>query len=125
MPIGYVVPVVLLAFCTWVAVIGPRPAHTTPSFWAFWVTFLINEQPFVAFALLAVLTLSTLAQGDLASPVGLAAFAVALFTVAGLAILVKRAAMAGEVLRRALTDGAGIVLPPARRSWAHILFAPF
>src|SRR4051794_34530534 len=122
MPIGYVIPVAILAFCTAVAVIGPRPPHTTPSYWGFWVSFLISEQPFVAFYLLAVPTVLAFVQGDLASPVGLAAFAVAVLTAIGLAVLVRRALSAGAVLRRTLADGAGIELPPSRRPWARILF---
>jgi acetyl esterase/lipase len=124
MPIGYVIPVVLIAFCTTVAVIGPRPPHSTPSYWGYWATFQINEQPFVAFYLLAIPTVLAFAQGDLASPGGLAAFAVAVLTVAGLAVLVRRALRAGPAVRRALADGAGIDLPLRRRPWAHILFAP-
>jgi acetyl esterase/lipase len=124
MPVGYLIPVALLAFCTTVAVIGPRPAHTTQYYWGYWVTFQINEQPFVAFYLLAVPTVVAFAQGDLASPGGLATFAVAVLTVAGLAVLVRRALRAGPVLRLALADGAGITIPPARRPWARILFAP-
>ena len=44
MPIGYAVSVALLAFGTFTAVIGPRPDHTTPNYWAFWVTFLIIDK---------------------------------------------------------------------------------
>jgi hypothetical protein len=123
MPIGYIIPVVLIAFCTTVAVIGPRPPHSTPSYWGYWLTFQINEQPFVAFYLLAIPTVLAFAQGDLASPGGLTAFAVAVLTVAGLAVLVRRALRAGPAVRRALAD-ACIDLPLHRRPWAHILFAP-
>jgi hypothetical protein len=62
MPIGYAIPVVLLAFCTVVAVIGPRPA---PSYWGFWATFLINEQPFVPIYVLVANSALAFAQGDL------------------------------------------------------------
>jgi acetyl esterase/lipase len=122
-PVGYIFNVVLVGFCTAVAIIGPRPAHTTPSYWGFWATFLINEQPFVAFYLLAAATILAAGEGDLASPGGLAAFGVALLTVPGLAELVRRALTTGPVLRRTLRD-AGIEIPPARRPWARILFPP-
>jgi acetyl esterase/lipase len=125
MPIGYVFSVVLLAFCTAAAVAAPRPAHTTPSYWSFWATFLINELPFVALYLLAADTALAAAQGDLASPAGLTGLAVAVLTAVGLAVLVRRALSTGAVLRRALADGAGIEIPAARRRWAHILLAPF
>lgn len=125
MPIGYVISVALLAICTATAVIGPRPAHTTQGYWGFWVTFLINELPFVALYALAADSLLAFTEGDLSSPGGLIAFAVAVLTAAGLAVLIRRALGTGAVLRRALAADAGIELPPVRRPWAHILLAPF
>jgi len=124
-PIGYVFSVALLAFCAATAMIGPRPAHTTQSYWGFWVTFLINELPLFALYALAGDSILAFVQGDLASPGGLVAFAVAVLTAAGLAVLVRRALPTGAVLRRAFADDAGIDLRPARRPWAHILLAPF
>jgi acetyl esterase/lipase len=119
-PFGYVFSIALLAFATATAVIGPRPAHTTPSYWGVWVTFLINELPFLALYLLAADSALAFAQGDLASPGGLAGFALAVLTAAGLGILIRRALATGAVLRQALPE-----LPPTRRPWAHILLAPF
>lgn len=123
MPIGYAIPVALLAFCTAVALIGPRPPHTTPSFWGYWVTFQINEVPIVAVYVLVAISALAYAQGDLASIGGLIAFSVAVLTVIGLAELARRALPAGPALRRALAE-AGIDLAPARLPWAHILLAP-
>jgi acetyl esterase/lipase len=123
MPFGYLFPVLLIGFCTAVAVIGPRPPHSTPSYWAYWVTFLINEQPFVAFYLLVAATVPAWLQGDLASPGGLAALGVAVLDVMGLAVLVRRALRTGPALRRALAEG-GIDYAPGRRPWVRILFAP-
>src|ERR1700759_5269375 len=120
-PIGYVFSIALLAFCTATAVIGPRPAHTTQSYWGFWVTFMINELPFLALYALAADSLLALSEGDLDSPVGLIAFAAAVLTAAGRAVLIRRALGTGAVLRRALADDAGIELPPVRRPWVHIL----
>jgi acetyl esterase/lipase len=124
-PFGYVFSVLLLAFCTATAVIGPRPARTTEGYWGFWVTYLINELPFPALYALAAMSALAYAQGDLTSPGGLIAFAVALLTAAGLTVLIRRALATGAALRRALADDAGITLPPARRPWARILLAPF
>jgi acetyl esterase/lipase len=127
MPIGYLISVALPAFCTATAVIGPRPAHTTPGFWGFWATYLINELPFLALYALAADSVLAFAQGDLASPGGLAAFAVAVLSAAGLAVLIRRALPTGAVLRRAFAE-AGIELPTPttsrRRPWAHVLLAP-
>jgi acetyl esterase/lipase len=122
-PIGYVFSVALLAFCTATMVIGPRPPHTTQNYWGFWVTYLINELPFLALYALVLDTLLAFSQGDLASPGGLVALGVAVLTVAGLAVLVQRALRTGAVLRRSLAE-AGIELPPMRRPWARILLAP-
>ena len=124
MPFGYAIPVAVLAFCTAVAVVAPRPAHSSPTYWGFLVTFQINELPFQTLFILAAITVFALAEGDLASPGGLAAAALAVLTAAGLAVLARRALPTGAVLRTALAAG-GVDLPPARRPWAHILFAPF
>jgi len=124
-PIGYGIAVAYLAFCTATAVIGPRPAQSTRIYWGFWATFMINELPFLALYALAGSSILAFVQGDLASPGGLVAFAVAVLTGAGLAVLVRRALPTGAVLRRALADDAGIELRAARPPWAHILLAPF
>lgn len=129
MPIGYLITVALLLICTAVAVIGPRPGHTTPSHWSYWLTFQFNELPFIAAYVLAGSTLLAFAQGDLGSPGGLAGLAAAALTVAGLVVLVSRALRTGPVLRRALADGVdaggrAIALPETRRPWRHILLAP-
>jgi acetyl esterase/lipase len=123
MPYGYLFPVVLIGFCTVVAVIGPRPPHTTPSYWSFWVTFLINEQPFLVFYLLVAATVPAWLQGDLASPGGLVALGIAVLDVVGLAVLARRALPTGPALRRALAEG-GIDYAPGPRPWVRILFAP-
>jgi acetyl esterase/lipase len=124
MPYGYLFPVVLIGFCTAVAVIGPRPPHTTPSYWGYWATFLINEQPFLAFYLLVAATIPAWLQGDLASPGGMVAFGIAVLDVLGLPVLVRRALATGPALRRALAEG-GIDYVPGRRPWVRILFAPW
>jgi acetyl esterase/lipase len=123
MPYGYLFVVVLIGFCTAVAVIGPRPKHTTPSYWGYWATFLINEQPFLAFYLLVASTVLAWLQGDLASPGALATVGLAVLDVVGLAVLVRRALTAGLALRRALAEGS-IDYVPGRRPWARILFPP-
>ena len=125
MPFGYIFSVALLAFCTAAAVIGPRPAHTTPSHWSYWATFLINELPFLALYVLIADSVLAYAQGDLLTPGGLVGLAAAVLTAVGLAVLIRRALATGPELRRALADGAGIGLPPSHLPWAHILLAPF
>ena len=124
MPIGYAITVGLIAFCTAVALIGPRPSHTQPSFWGYWVTFQINEQPFLPFYVLVASSALAVAEGDVDSLGGRIVFAVAVLTVPGLLELARRALLTGPAVRQALAEG-GIALSPARRPWAHILLAPF
>jgi acetyl esterase/lipase len=123
MPFGYLFPVVLIGFCAAVAIIGPRPPHTTPSFWGYWVTLLINEQPFLAFYALVVATVPAWLQGDLASPGGRVALGLAVLDVVALPVLVRRALRTGPALRDALAEG-GIDYEPGPRPWGRILFAP-
>ncbi|MCY1143234.1 alpha/beta hydrolase [Actinoplanes sp. Pm04-4] len=115
MPFGYFFSVGLVALATAVALINPRPPHTTPSYWGHWLSFMVNEQPFIAFYLLAASTLLAYGQGDLDSPAALVAVAVAVVTVGGLAVLVVRASG---------TDRA-VGVPPGGRPWARILLAPW
>lgn len=124
MPLGYLFSVLIIAFAAATAVAGPRPAHTTPSFWGFWVTFLINELPFLALYLLVGNSVIALAQGDLFTPVGLVSLVVATAAAAGLVVLIRRAAAAGAALRQALT-GYGIELPVVRTRWVRVLLLPF
>ncbi|WP_433378936.1 alpha/beta hydrolase [Actinoplanes sp. CA-142083] len=114
MPIGYAIPVALLAFCTATAIVAPRPPHTTPSHWSFWVTLQINELPFVGIYILVAISALAFAQGDLDSPGGLEVLGFAVLTVVGLAVLIERA----------LRTPAAFGLTFGRRPWAHILLAP-
>jgi pimeloyl-ACP methyl ester carboxylesterase len=135
MPVGYLFNVGVVAVCTAVALVGPRPAHTTQSHWSFWLTFLINEQPFLAFSWLFLITTLAFAQGDLTSPAAKAACGVAALTGVGLAVLGRRALRAGPALDQSLAEWLGPDWRPhsgaesARpaRWWrlAHILVVPF
>jgi hypothetical protein len=125
-PVGHVLGVALLAFCTATAVLGPRPARTTQNYWGFWVTFLINEMPFLAFSCVDRGQRPGLRAGrsHLARRPGRVRCR-GVLTAAGLVVLVRRALPTGAVLRRALAADAGVELPPVRWPWAHILLAPF
>jgi acetyl esterase/lipase len=125
LPFGYLVPVVVIALCTAVALVGPRPARTTPSHWSWWLTFVINEQPFLAFFWLFLLTAETFVAGDLTSPGGEIGVATAVLTAAGLAVLVRRALRAGPVLDRALADELGVTPPARRRRPVSRILLPF
>ena len=135
MPIGYLVTVALVAWCTFFALLPIREPRTAGLLsWLF--GFLLNELPFVAFFWLAASTLLAAVQGDLASPIGLTAFGLALLTTGGLAVIVWRArqtrAAVEQALAMALGAGwrsgidAGMVRRLRRRlPLSRILFAPF
>ena len=136
MPLGYLFATGLLATCALFALRPPRPRRSSPSNRSFWLGFLINELPFVAFYWLLASTLLALAQGDLNSPIGWTAFALAVITTVGLVAIVRRALQARPALEGALSKGLGegwqqtldarMTAPPGRRQpLARVLFAPF
>jgi acetyl esterase/lipase len=129
-PIGYLLTVLLMAWCTLFALAPPRPRHTSPSNLGYWFGFLINELPFIAIWWLLASTLLAFSQGDVASPAGWAAFGLAVLTTVGLVVLAWRGLRAGPAVDRALDEGLGAgwrttVDARRRRPWARILFWPF
>jgi Prolyl oligopeptidase family len=134
-PFGYLFTTALLALATWFALAPPRPRQSSPTNKSYWLGFLPNELPFVAFLLLLASTLLALAQGDLATPVGWVGFALAVLASVGLVIVVRRALRTGPVIDRALNEGLGTdwrsEIDPElatrlrrRLPLARILFAP-
>jgi alpha/beta hydrolase fold len=104
-PIGYLVTVALLAWCTLFALAPPRPRESTPSNISYWFGFLVNELPFVALYCLVGSTLLAAGQGDLDSPGGWAAFGVALLATLGLVVVARRGLRAGPALDDAFSEG--------------------
>ena len=136
MPIGYLVAVALVAWCTLFALAPPRPRRSSPSNMSYWFGYLLNELPFVAFYWLLASTLLAVGQGDVDSPGGWVAFGLAVLTSVGLGVVAWRGFRAGPVVARALSDGlgagwrtavdAGIAARLRRRlPFASIVFAPF
>ena len=136
MPIGYLVTVALAGFCTVFALAPPRPRRSSPSNRSYWFGFLLNELPFVGFYWLLASTLLALGQRDIASTVGWVAFALAVLTSVGLAVIAWRGLRARPAVDHALSDGLGAswrthidaetALRLRRRlPWGRILFAPF
>jgi acetyl esterase/lipase len=127
MPIGYLVSVAVVAWCTLFAVRPPLPPHSTPRSPSFWFGFLVNELPFVAMAWLVAATILAAVQRDLVTPVGLVGLGLAIVTVAGLLVVVRRALLAKPVLARALADAGFGNIPDKARStrWARIVLWPF
>src|SRR5262245_21368340 len=135
-PIGYLVTVTLVAWCTLFALAPPRPRQSSPSNLSYWFGFVLNELPFVAFYWLLASTVLALAEGDLHLPGGRATFGLAVLTAAGLATVAWRGLRAGPAVEHALREGlgagwrtgieAGMAARLRRRlPWARILCAPF
>ena len=77
---------------------------------SFWLGFMVNELPFLAFYVLAASTALAIAQGDIANPVGWIGLGLAVLATAGLVVVVLRAMRTGAVVDEAL-NAAGL---PAR-----------
>jgi len=125
MPFGYLITTgVMLAYVLF-AVAPPRPRRSSPWRVSFWLGYLVNELPFLAFLVLAPSTAVAIAQGDIAAPVGWIGLGLAVVATAGLVVIVRRALRTGEVVDRALTE-AGLPPRPRRRlPWARIVLWPF
>lgn len=127
MPIGYLITVVLMAVLTFCAVAAPTPGRPRRSRLRHWLGFMINELPAIGLCWLLASTALAWSEGDLATPVGAAALALAVVTVLGLGLTAWRGTRAGTAVDRALADG--LPGPPAPRGGrrpqvAASLFAP-
>jgi len=111
MPIGLLVPVVLVGWGTACALTCWRRLGAIAQIPA----LVTNELPFLASYLLIASTALALAQGDLASVGGV---------IVGVAVLAELIGL-GVIVRRAMRADAALHNPPAmRRPWLHILLAP-
>ncbi|MFF2622027.1 alpha/beta hydrolase [Oerskovia jenensis] len=127
MPIGYLVPVLLVACCTTASL---SPARRPPRLGrlSFRMSVLVNEQPFALLLVLGAVTAWALAEGDLASTGGRVGLALAVLTAFGLLVVARRGLLAAPALDRALVDG--LRTRPGRVTtrglpWTRILLAPF
>lgn len=125
MAIGYLIPAVLLGWCTacalWPTAGGARFGMITFGF-----GLVVNELPFLAMYVLVAATLLAWGQGDIDSTTGLVALGVTILTVVGLAGIAWRATKASAVLDRALQaalDGDP-VRPVGRIPLARVLVNP-
>jgi acetyl esterase/lipase len=110
MPVGLLVPVVLIGWATVCALTRRRRLGVLARIPA----LVLNELPFAAGYLLVASTALALAQGDLDSAGGVIVAVAALLVLVGLVPVVGRALRADGALRN----------PPARRPWGRILVAP-
>jgi acetyl esterase/lipase len=105
-PIGYLVAVALVGWCTLFA-LAPlrRPWALARMSWR--LGFLVNELPFVALYWLLASTLLALGQGDLDTRVGWVAFGLAVLATVGLGIVALRGLRAGPAIEDAMREGLG------------------
>src|SRR6476661_8342367 len=106
MPIGYLITVALMGLAMLLAVRPlERPALLRTASWT--LGSIVNESPFVAFYWILAATLLALAQGDLDTPLGWVALAIAGVTFLGTPVLVRRSLAARPAVEAALADGLG------------------
>ena len=111
MPIGLVVPVVLVGWATACALTSWQRLGGVARVPA----LVLNELPFLAGYLLIASTVLALAQGDLDSVGGVIVGVVVLVELLGLVVIVRRALRADAALHNPT---------PPRRPWRRILMAP-
>ena len=111
MPVGLLVPVVLVGWATACALTSWRQLGRAARLPA----LVLNELPFFAGYLLVASTALALAQGDLDSVGGAIVGVAALVVLLGLVVIVRRALRADAALHNPA---------PVRRAWQRILLAP-
>ncbi|MDN5744137.1 MAG: alpha/beta hydrolase [Nocardioidaceae bacterium] len=130
-PVGYVVTVVLAAWCTFFAVVAPRrPGPVARMSWLF--GFLINEMPFLGIYYLVASTGLAAAEGDLDSRAGKITAGLAVITIAGLAVSAWWGVRSDRAVEHALEQGLGTAWRDRvtahlrdHRPWIRILLTPF
>jgi hypothetical protein len=63
MPVGYLVTVAFVGWCTLFALAPPRPRQSNPSNKSYWFGYLLNELPFLTFDLFGSLRFETVVDG--------------------------------------------------------------
>lgn len=130
-PLGYVVTVAIVAWCTFFAVVAPlRPQFLAKLSWYFGL--VINEVPFLAIYFLGAATVLAVVEGDLDSSVGRITAGVAAVAIAGLVVSAWRGIRSRRVVDQALDLGLGSdwrkgvsVSLRRHRPWGRILLTPF
>lgn len=125
MPFGYLIGTGVMATYVLFALAPPKPRHSSPVRVSFWLGYLVNELPFLAFYILLASTALAVTQSDIANPVGWVGLGLAILATVGLVVIVRRALRTGAAVDEALAE-AGLPRRPRRRvPIARILFWPF
>ena len=106
MPIGYLISVLVAAAATALS-LWPRPTRGPRASPSFIFESVANELPFLVVYWLVANTAVAATQGDIDSPLGWVALAIAACTLTGSALVIGRAAQARAVLDHALTNYVG------------------
>lgn len=104
----------MVTLMTLLALRPPRPRRTTPFTLSFFLTFLINEQPFLALYVLAAGAVPPLSAGETGTPSWWLGAGVAAGTALALLVLAVRARTARPRLRGALRQALGPHAAPLR-----------
>jgi len=106
-PFGYLNTTAIVAVCTLFALAPRRRREPSQGNVSYWLGFLVNELPFLAFYVVLASTALAIGQGDIDSPVGWTAFALAILATVGLVAVVRRGWQAGPAVDHALHEALG------------------
>lgn len=130
MPMGYIATTVLIAWCTFFAVVAPRRPRRIAGM-SFWFGMIINEVPHLGIYFLAASTALAAGQGDLGSTGARATVALAALTTLALAYSLWLGIRSGRSIDDALDEGLGadwrdrVRIPLRRhRPWLRIVLLP-
>ncbi len=104
---SHVLTVVPVALVTFAALAPPRRPRTAANL-AFWLGYLVNEFPFLAFCWLVASALLALGSERPGSPAGMAVLALVLLTAAALARIMWRALRAGPSVAGSVSRDLGL-----------------
>jgi acetyl esterase/lipase len=104
-PIGYLIPALLLAWCTYY-VVAPGGWPRFPRSLGYYF-IVVNELPFLPILWLAGSTWLAWSQGDIFSPVGWLAFGLSVLTTIGLVAVIYWGLQTAPAINRALDKGLG------------------
>ena len=125
MPFGYLIGTGVMATYVLFALAPPRPRRSSPFRLSFWLGYLVNELPFLAFLVLAASTALAIGQGDIDNPVGWIGLGLAVLATGGLVVIVLRALRTGATVDQALLAAGLPARSRHRLPLARILFWPF